>query len=88
MNQSIDLRLDGDGAFADFRGRPSEHKTTFLMTGLRDGMTSGRPLLMFAVELADGKVVYIETSLRLMETSINALKARWGMPTTPPGAQA
>jgi hypothetical protein len=76
---SIDLRLDGDGAFKDLADRPREEHTSFKMTGLKRGTAAGRPTLMLACELEDGRVVFLQTTLALMENSIGALKARWEM---------
>lgn len=81
---SIDVRLDGDNAFADWRDKTPHHFTTFRMTGLRDGMVSGKPCFMFAAELPDGSVVVLETSAQLLEASIRAFKARWGLDTSKP----
>lgn len=81
---SIDIRLDGDNAFTDWREKTPHHFTTFRMTGLRDGMASGKPSLMFATELPDGSIVVLETSALLLETSLRAFKARWGLDTSQP----
>jgi hypothetical protein len=74
---SIDLRLAGEGAFADWQDKTIEKFTTFRMSGFKDGMASGNPSVCFAVELEDGRVVYLETSLMLLEAGISGLKARW-----------
>lgn len=81
---SLDMRLNGDGAFDDWVGKEPHHYTHFRMTGLRDGMSSGKPSLMFGVELPDGSFVVLETSGMLLEASIRAFKARWGLDTSRP----
>lgn len=75
---SIDLKLVGDDAFKDWATRPMVHHTSFRMTGLRDGTVEGNPVIMFGAEMPDGQtVVVFETTLRLLENCISALKARW-----------
>jgi hypothetical protein len=74
---SIQLNLIGDDAWPDWEGKQIAHFTTWRMTGLRDGMASGKPSIIMAVELDDGQVVALETSLALLENSIRALRARW-----------
>jgi len=81
---SIDLRLAGDNAFEDWRDKSPHHFTSFRMTGLRDGMESGKPCFMFAAELPDGSFVVLETSALLLESSIRAFKARWNLDTSKP----
>lgn len=77
---SIDIRLDSDGAFKDWVDKPAHHFTSFRMTGLKDGTQGGKPTLMFAHELEDGSVVYLETTLALIENALRAFKIRWGLP--------
>jgi hypothetical protein len=76
---SIDIRLDGDNAFPDWAEKRIQHFTTFRMTGLRDGMASGKPSLMMGVETADGTVVVLETSYALLDNALRAFRARWGL---------
>jgi len=73
----IDLRLVGDEAFKDWSDKTIYHLTSFRMTGLREGTAQGNPTVMFGVEMPDGKVVVLETTLNLLESSIRALRARW-----------
>jgi hypothetical protein len=47
---------------------------------IRDGMQSGRPSLAMAVRLADGRMVFAETSWRNFALAAVALIARWGTP--------
>ncbi len=81
---SIDIRLDGDGALKEWEGRVLEHRTNMIMTGLRDGTASGKPTFMFALEMPGGTALVIETSALLLEASIRAFKARWGLDTNKP----
>lgn len=81
---SLDIRLDGDGALKAWEGRKIDHRGSMIMTGLRDGMSSGRPSFMFAFEMPDGSCVVVETSALLLETAIRSFKARWGLDTSRP----
>lgn len=47
---------------------------------LAGGMVSGKPSVAFAFRLPDGKVVVAETSLALLLSTGDALKARYGDP--------
>jgi len=71
---TIDLRLDGDGAWPDLEDRPIIHLTDIGMSGLRDGMKGGGPSIVFRLDLPDGQTVIAETSLGLLESALNALK--------------
>lgn len=44
---------------------------------LPGGMTSGAPSFELAVRLPDGRVVFAETSWRMMRAAVRALEARW-----------
>jgi hypothetical protein len=50
------------------------------VAGLAHGMQSGDPSVSFTFALPDGRVVFAETSLRLLLTAADALKARHGDP--------
>lgn len=50
------------------------------ISGLPDGMTSGAPSVALFIELPDGRVVFAETSLKLLLTAADALVARFGDP--------
>lgn len=80
---AINLNLEGDGAFQHFAGRETIHLgegTVLYLAGLEGGMRSGAPSVMLAFELPDGRVVVAETSLRLLLTAADALRARYGDP--------
>jgi len=70
---TIDLNLDGDGAFpeltADIAAGALIHlgndSPPIKMAVLPEGMSSGRPSIAFVFRLPDGRAVFIETSLRL-----------------------
>lgn len=50
------------------------------IAGLSAGMQSGDPSVSFTFALPDGRVVFAETSLRLLLTAADALKAKHGDP--------
>lgn len=49
-----------------------------VMSGLADGMSSGKPSVMFGFKLPDGQVVMAETSWWLFATAFWAFAARFG----------
>lgn len=49
---------------------------------VRDGMASGQPSVMLAVEV-DGKMRVVETSLQLLETACSGMRAASGVPRAP-----
>lgn len=44
---------------------------------LPGGMASGAPAFELAIRLPDGRVVFAETSWRLMRNAVRGLEARW-----------
>ena len=84
---TIDLRLDGEGAWPDLntlkrRGKllePNESAPIGL-AGLGGGMTSGRASVAFRIDLPDGRVVFTQSSLRLVWNAVKALADRYGEP--------
>lgn len=79
---SIDLRLDGDGAFSDVDPAKAAHTLEPLrIAGLDHGMESGNASVCIGVFLPNnGGCVLAETSLALFLTAADALKARFGDP--------
>lgn len=49
-----------------------------VISGLRDGMTSGKPSMAFGFVLPDGKPVLVETSWRLFAMAFHAFAAKFG----------
>ena len=47
---------------------------------LAHGMASGAPSAAFCFALPNGQVVFAETSMRLLLSAVDALKARYGDP--------
>ena len=73
----LELRLDGDGALAEFKERELVSGEQLIVCALSRGMASGRPSVAVACELPDGKVFFAQTSLRLFLAAADALRARY-----------
>jgi hypothetical protein len=79
---SIDIRLDGDGAFDDVPRDKIVNATDNPMrvAALARGMVSGKPSVTIGIFLDDGGVVLGQTSLALFLAAADALRARHGDP--------
>lgn len=80
---SLRIILDGDGAFPELARDDVIHladNADIAVTGLAHGMASGDPSAAFVFMLPDGRPVLAETSLRLLLSAADALKARYGDP--------
>ena len=75
------LFLDADGML---NGTPPEKiivaEKDMKIGVLSGGMISGKPSVSFGIELADGRVVFAETSYALFMTAAKAFAARYGWP--------
>ena len=82
FHPSIDLRLEGDGCWADLAGAADRiiHTTHLSLAALAQGMTSGKPSVLFRFDLEDGRTVMAETSLVALLTAVDAIVARHGDP--------
>jgi hypothetical protein len=89
---TIDLRLDGEGAWPDLatlkrRGKllePSEDAPIGL-AALSSGMASGRASVAFRIDLPDGRTVFTQSSLRVVWNAVKALADKYGEPWMKPG---
>jgi hypothetical protein len=85
---SMQIILDGDGAWQDLREKEAQCQFIHLgeeappiqVAGLAGGMQSGAPSVAFRIDLPDGTAVMVETSLALFLTAAEAFKARYGDP--------
>lgn len=83
---AIDLRLAGDGAFADYAEDIANGTLIHLandapairMATLDGGMASGAPSIVFGFRLPDGRAVMVETSVRVLQVAMAAINARYG----------
>lgn len=83
MASIIKLKLDGDGAWPDLMDKGVIHlgnDTAIGLAVLAAGMTSGRPSVMFRLDLPDGQVVCAEASWRVLATAVRGIAARYGWP--------
>lgn len=92
----LDVRLDGDGALSDLVGATTDEEVAamreagtiidlgtegnIILSGFKDGMTSGAPSIVMGFKLPDGKVVIAQTSWRLFATAFHALAGKFGTP--------
>ena len=88
---TIVLKLNGDGAHPDLAGKIGTDQVVHLgneappiqLSGLENGMSSGKPSVMIRLDLPDGRTVLAETSLALLLIAADAFKARFGDPRFP-----
>jgi hypothetical protein len=80
----LNIILDGDGKFPHLAKAASRPVKELTVTSLDAGMKSGDPSVAFVVELVDGSYVFAETSLKLLLTAADALRARHGDPRQDP----
>jgi hypothetical protein len=78
---SIDLRLDQDGCWPDIgeKSKANLLRTSEAPLGmalLTDGMRSGRPSVSLRIDLPDGQLVFIQTSLRLLAAAVRTMEVR------------
>jgi fructose-1-phosphate kinase PfkB-like protein len=70
-----------DGDWADLGDRldmdASDGARIIRVGNLPSGMQSGRPSFQLAAQLADGRVVIVETSWQLMRGALRALDVVW-----------
>ena len=74
----IDLRLDGDGAFAEFAKNEIIDCGEFpIVACLEPGMASGAPSIALALRLPDGRVAFGQTSALAFLTALIAIAAKF-----------
>lgn len=76
--------LDGDGAWPDLAEKQRRGEllvaSQLAVSALAGGTASGAPSVAIRVDLDDGRVVFVETTLKLFLTAADALRARHGDP--------
>lgn len=83
---SLRVITDGVGAWPDLDRRAARHKlvevpdTAMEIACLPQGMQSGRASVAFRIDLPDGRVVFIQSSLRALHAATAALVAKHGEP--------
>lgn len=73
---ALDIRLDGDGAFAD--ESDAKHGRIDRVAALAQGTTSGKPSIAIGIRLDNGEYVIAETTWNLLYTAARAIEARYG----------
>lgn len=78
---SMIIKLDGDNAWPDLRGKEVIHlgdgSPPIQVTTLEGGLASGRPSVALRFELPGGETVIAETTARLFCTTAKAIMARY-----------
>lgn len=77
---SLDIRLDGDGAFADWR-EDCQGGRVVRVAALTGGTSGGNLSVALGIIADDGSQVIAETTWRLLHTAVRAIEARYGRPT-------
>jgi hypothetical protein len=78
--------LDGDGAFPEYLGRPIIEAEITAMTALPRGTVGDNPTVAFFIELPpeegekEGKVIFAQSTMKIMLTACDAFVARYGDP--------
>jgi len=84
--QVLQVILDGEGCWPDLEEKSFQvvhlgnGAPAIQMAGLHEGMTSGKPSVSIRLDLPNGTIVVAETSLALLLTAADALKAHYGDP--------
>lgn len=75
---------DGVPAWPDLLDRADDLLTTteIDVTGLSNASTEHKPVVAFRFNLSDGRVIIAQTSLALLLTAADAMKAKFGDPRT------
>src|SRR5262249_39753680 len=77
------IELEGDAAWPDLQFKPQNkiihfsEGETIKVAVLDGGMASGKPSVMFRIDLPNGRTVLAETSARLFVMAAAAIVGRW-----------
>ena len=73
------VELDPEKAgIPEMAGKQVREGRIAVVSGLSNGTSGGKPSAALIIELADGTVVFAETTMSLFLTAATALKARFG----------
>lgn len=76
LGTSLDVRLNGDGAFDDVDPRKLAGRGDIVRAAiLRNGTAGGRASIALLIRLDDGRLVVAETTYRLAYTAARAIGA-------------
>jgi len=80
---TMKMHLDGDGCWPDLQGKMGTEQVietavceVALLVG---GMISGKSSVSFRYDLPDGRVLWAQTSLDLLENAVKAFRVREAM---------
>jgi hypothetical protein len=77
----MDVILDGEGAFTELADKFAQGQIVqaevAAVAALSRGMSSGKPSVMFRIDLPDGRTVMAETSMRLLLVAAKAFETRY-----------
>lgn len=78
----LQIELEGNGVWSDLKGKEDKivHVTTMRISSLPDGTVFGKPSVAFRIDFPDGHTVIAETTLAMLLTVTDALKAKYGDP--------
>jgi len=79
--EGLKVHLNGDRCWPDLSKKEMIIElSTFQIAGLQSGMQSGAPSVSIRIDLDESTVVIAQTSLALLLTACDGLKARYGDP--------
>ncbi len=76
----MNVILDGDGCWPDLRDKKIIRAVGLQVAALRRGTKGGSPSVAFRIDLEDGRTVIAETSLKLLLTSSDLFRDKYGDP--------
>lgn len=86
----LEIILDGDNCWPDLKKKGDDgmmlRTTSMSVAMLRFGMNSGKTSVAFRFDLTDGRVVFAQTSLDLLEGAVKAFRAKEAMSPKPADA--
>ncbi len=77
----LTVLLDGNNCWNDLKDKPDKivHVTEGIQIALlQTGMQSGKASVALRINLPDGRVVIVETSLALLSVTVGAFRAKRG----------
>jgi len=78
----LNLYLEGDSVWPELKTLMEQGQILRVremsIAALSGGMVSGKPSVAFRLDLEDGRIAVAETSLALLLTAADVLKARYG----------
>jgi hypothetical protein len=77
----VKINLDGDNCWPDLQEKIEQGKLIEVkgleVAMLLGGMSSGKPSVAFRFDLEDGRVVFTQTSLELLESAARSMRIRY-----------